>query len=376
MAMNKNQLQMVSTNNRISSLDIMRGFSMFWLVGGAAIVGELAHLDFIEGTSWLADQMHHRSWEGLKFFDLIFPFFIFASGATLPYSIARMKSKGMSNNKVILSSFRRALVLAMIGVAYNEWTAHSFANPRLCSVLAQIGVSYFISTSIFIFNRSRRRLLVAVIIILLLITALQTMIPGSSLNWDINPENSINSYIDSLMPGRLYRSNYDPEGPLNWISASSVSLLGAWTSSQIIFGEKSGYRFGRTFAILLVVGICLIAVGLIADTHYPIIKQVWTGSFCALSGGISIIFYLLIYSLVEIKNIKKPFYILKIIGANSLLAYVASRVFGYSQFTEAFGKYLSEAFFIESTFLGILLTMIATLLILNFFYKKKIFLRV
>ena len=377
MIMNKNNLQMVSANNRISSLDIMRGFSMFWLVGGAVLVGELAHLDFIPGTSWLADQMDHRKWAGLNFFDLIFPFFIFASGATLPYSIARMKSKGMSNNKVILNSFRRALVLAMIGVAYNEWTAHSFANPRLCSVLAQIGVSYFISTSIFIFNRSRRRLLGAVIIILLLITALQTMLPGSSLNyWDINPENSINSYIDSLMPGRLYRENYDPEGPLNWISASSVSLLGAWTSSQIIFGEKSGYRFGRTFAILLIVGICLIAVGLIADTHYPIIKRVWTGSFCTLSGGISIIFYLLIYTLVEIKNIKKPFYVLQIIGANSLLAYVATRVFGYSQFTEAFGNYLSKIFFIESTFSGILLTMIATLLILNYLYKKKMFLRV
>ena len=73
----------------------------------------------------------------------------------------------MSNNKVILNSFRRALVLAMIGVAYNEWTAHSFANPRLCSVLAQIGVSYFISTSIF--NRSRRRLLGAAITIFCLL---------------------------------------------------------------------------------------------------------------------------------------------------------------------------------------------------------------
>jgi len=52
----------------------MRGFSMFWLIGGAAIVGELALHSSIGGLDGLATQMKHASWVGLRFFDLIFPF--------------------------------------------------------------------------------------------------------------------------------------------------------------------------------------------------------------------------------------------------------------------------------------------------------------
>ena len=375
--MNMNQQYRINENSRVSSLDVLRGFSMFWLIGGAAIIEELARHDFIRGMgmAWLDDQMSHRGWIGLNFFDLVFPFFIFASGATLPYSIARMKSKGISNHAIIFKSFGRALVLITIGIIYNEWTAHSFSNPRLCSVLGQIGVSYFISTSIFILNRSRNRLLGCTIIILSLIAILQVTLPGSSLNEQINPNNSINSLIDSLLPGRLYYDNFDPEGPLNWISASSVCLLGAWTSSQILVGQKNNHRFRYTAKILLIVGICFIATGLLADPYYPIIKKLWTSSFCLLSGGISILMYVLLYSVIEIKNLRKPFYIFKMIGANSLLAYVAQKFFGYSQFTKAFAKHVSENFSLNSAFFEVLITTLVTLLILDFMYRKKLFIK-
>ena len=120
----------------------------------------------------------------------------------------------------------------------------------------------------------------------------------------------------------------------------------------------------------------LILVGLIADSRYSIIKALWTSSFCAVAGGISILFYLALYAIVDVKNIKKPFYLFKVIGSNSLLAYLATRLFGYAQFTNALGGYASRSFSIETNFLVIIFTTFTTFSLLYFLYRKKIFIKV
>jgi predicted acyltransferase len=375
--MTSGQLARIKPRARVDSLDIMRGFSMFWLIGGAAIVGEFALHSSIGGLDGLAMQMKHASWVGLRFFDLIFPFFIFASGATIPYSILRMKEKGVSNFKIAFKALRRALILSFIGVMYNEWTSHDFANPRLCSVLAQIGISYFICIIIYLVSPRSNRLLASAIGIMLLIAGLQILMPGSSLSEEIYPGNNINSLIDSaLLPGRLLNGTFDPEGPLNWISASALCLIGAWTSNQLAPIQERNLRFRRKLILPFVIGVMLILVGLIADSRYSIIKALWTSSFCAVAGGISILFYLALYAIVDVKNIKKPFYLFKVIGSNSLLAYLATRLFGYAQFTNALGGYASRSFSIETNFLVIIFTTFTTFSLLYFLYRKKIFIKV
>ena len=362
---------------RVDSLDIMRGFSMFWLIGGAAIIGELALHSPIGGLDGLATQMKHASWVGLRFFDLIFPFFIFASGATIPYSTLRMKQKGLSSLKIAFKALRRALILSLIGVMYNEWTSHNFANPRLCSVLAQIGVSYFICVIIYLVSPRSNRLLSSAIGIMLLIAGLQILMPGSSLSEEIYPSNNINSLIDSaLVPGRLLNGTFDPEGPLNWISASALCLFGAWTSGQLAPTQERNLSFRRKVILPFVIGVTLILVGLIADSHYSIIKALWTSSFCAVAGGISILFYLILYGIADVKNIKKPFYLFKVIGSNSLLACLATRLFGYAQFTNVLGSYASKSFSVETNLLAMIFTALATFSLLYFLYRRKIFIKV
>ena len=375
--MTSGKLARIKPRARVDSLDIMRGFSMFWLIGGAAIVEELALHSSIGGLDGLATQMKHASWVGLRFYDLIFPFFIFASGATIPYSILRMKQKGVSNFKITFKALRRALILLFIGVIYNEWTSHNFTNPRLCSVLALICVSYFICVIIYLVSPRSNRLLSSAIGIMLLIAGLQILMPGSSLSEEIYPSNNINSLIDSaLVPGRLLNGTFDPEGPLNWISASAVCLFGAWTSDQIAPTQERNLSFRRKVILPFVIGVTLILVGLIADSHYSIIKALWTSSFCAVAGGISILFYSALYGIADVKNIKKPFYLFKVIGSNSLLAYLSTLLFSYSQFTNAFGNYTSRPFSIETNFLVIIFTTLTTFSLLHFLYRKKIFIKV
>ena len=65
----------ISPSQRLYSLDALRGFDMFWIMGAEEIVHNLAKVtdsSFIEG---FATQLTHPAWNGFHFYDLIFPMF-------------------------------------------------------------------------------------------------------------------------------------------------------------------------------------------------------------------------------------------------------------------------------------------------------------
>ena len=106
----------VARNGRLRSLDALRGFDMFWIIGGDAVVHA-----FAAATGWsvaqrAADQMSHVAWNGFRFYDLIFPLFIFISGVAMPYSLSRRLEEGAQRRSLVLHALRRGLILVALGV--------------------------------------------------------------------------------------------------------------------------------------------------------------------------------------------------------------------------------------------------------------------
>ena len=75
--------------HRLLSLDALRGFIMFWIVGGEDIVHALHKVSESGWSGFLARQMDHKEWEGVAFYDLIFPSFVFIIGVSLVFSLSR-----------------------------------------------------------------------------------------------------------------------------------------------------------------------------------------------------------------------------------------------------------------------------------------------
>ena len=75
-------------NGRLMSLDAFRGFIMFWIVGGEALAHALAKLDGVQSEvlNTVIIQLEHVSWEGFRFYDLIFPSFVFIVGTSVAFS--------------------------------------------------------------------------------------------------------------------------------------------------------------------------------------------------------------------------------------------------------------------------------------------------
>mgnify|MGYP001033911696 CR=1 FL=1 len=129
------------SKERLHSLDALRGFDMFWIIGGGALFGALA-----KATDWswvhvLAQQTHHVKWIGFHAWDLIFPLFMFISGVAIPFAITSKLEKGVAKPELFKKVFRRMLLLVAFGLVYNGVLQNGFPDMRAASVLAQIGIS-------------------------------------------------------------------------------------------------------------------------------------------------------------------------------------------------------------------------------------------
>ena len=86
----ESQPALAAATRRLVSVDALRGFDMFWIMGGDYIVRSLPKIHDSTLTRGLAAQMDHCEWAGFHFYDLIFPLFVFIVGVSLVFSVSRM----------------------------------------------------------------------------------------------------------------------------------------------------------------------------------------------------------------------------------------------------------------------------------------------
>ena len=65
-----------TSSDRLASLDALRGFDMFWIVGGRELVlALLLALGWQGAHDTAAHQLEHVAWSGFRAWDLVFPLF-------------------------------------------------------------------------------------------------------------------------------------------------------------------------------------------------------------------------------------------------------------------------------------------------------------
>src|SRR6266849_3295796 len=126
---------------RLMSIDALRGCDMFWIVGGEEIIHALHKISHTGFVNALAGQLTHKDWEGVAFYDLIFPLFVFIVGVSLVFSLSKTIAQyGPA------AAFKRVLVrsalLYLIGIFYYGGIAEGIERVRLLGVLQRIALCY------------------------------------------------------------------------------------------------------------------------------------------------------------------------------------------------------------------------------------------
>ena len=368
----------ISTGSpRLYSLDALRGFDMFWIMGAEDIVHSMSKATGNSFWAVLSNQLSHPAWNGFHFYDLIFPLFLFIAGVATPYSVGRELEKGKSRQQMFVRVTKRGLILVLLGIIYNNGLViRPFAEIRFASVLGRIGLAYMLANYIFLYTRRdlTRILWLAGILLGYWILLRVTSAPGYPAG-DLTMQGNFASYVDRLfLPGRLYLGIHDPEGILSTVPAIGTGLLGILTGNFLKNGKQ---RPARKAALMAGAGILLIGLALLWNLDFPINKNLWTSSFVLLVGGISLLLLSLFYYIIDVKGFKSWAFFFKVIGMNSILIYLSGQFINWDYSTNAFFHWLGQL--ASNPYDAVILSVCYVLVkwaFLYFMYRKKVFLRV
>jgi predicted acyltransferase len=341
-------------SKRLTSLDALRGFDMFWILGADSFVYALHEVSRNPATKFIAEQLDHAEWAGFHFYDLIFPMFVFIMGVSTVFSLTKIiEQEGRA--AAVKRVLRRGILLFVIGLIYSGGFTNPWPDMRLMGVLNRIALCYTFGGLAFCFFKTRGLVTIAVSL-LLGYWALMELVPfpdvrptpgGDAIitreagfknisQLNLASTNLIHgscvqgvnlaNYLDQkYLPGRKYDGTYDPEGLLSTLPAFVTGLLGIFTG---LFLRKQSAPAARTAVTLIAAGAISAAAGWLWGMEFPVIKKIWTSSYVLVAGGYSAMLLGAFYWIVDVKKKTtwcQPFIW---IGMNPITLYLTSNFLG------------------------------------------------
>lgn len=367
---------------RLMSLDALRGFDMFWILGGEALFGGLLILTGWAGWQWGDEQMHHSQWHGFHFYDLIFPLFIFLSGVALGLSPKRLDKLPMGERlPVYRHGVKRLFLLLLLGILYNHgWGTGAPADPekiRYASVLGRIAFAWFFA-ALLVWHTSLRTQVIVALGILLGYGAMQLWLPfPGGLAGVFSPTQSINAYVDSiLLPGISYQGRTpDPEGLLSTIPAIVNALAGVFVGHFIVKSHPKG-EWAKV-GLLAAAGGVFLVLGWLLDLVIPVNKELWTSSFVLVTSGWSMILLALFYAFVDVLKWQKAAFFFVVIGTNAIIIYLASSLVDWKYIAQSvFGGLVAALPENAQALAAVVSLLTVQWLVLYWMYRRNIFVRI
>lgn len=303
-----------SLKERFLSLDFFRGLTMFLLIGESTLLYEHLRDPRLAGTvlQAIGTQLDHHPWAGLRFWDLVQPFFMFIVGAALAFSVAKREERGESRTAITNHVLVRSLTLLVLG-----WALYCIGPGRITfrfqNVLAQLGVTYPIA---YLLMRKKPRTQIAwsFVFILATETIYRTFwVPGY--NQPFVPDHNFGSWVDMLLGGELSAGH--------WVAFNAIP-----TAAHTIWGVVAGQWLLRAaapkkkIAWLAGLGAAGVAAGFALTAVSPMIKRISTSSFVVASGGFCLLALALSYWLIDVRKWNRWAVFLNIVGMNSLFIYL------------------------------------------------------
>ena len=364
---------------RLRSLDALRGFDMFWIMGLSGAVAGFCKLFPGGENSFLFHQMYHVEWEGLAFHDTIFPLFLFIAGASFPFSYASQVTKGASRLTIHLRILKRLVLLVLLGMVYNGFLLNGPEDFRYASVLGKIGVAWAIAAVWYANFGLKTRFGILLATLAGYWTLLQFTAPDAPAGCgSFSLEGCLPGYLDRLgfTPGRLYCGKWlEPSGlPVSALGSSATAILGMF-AGDLVRSAREGLTPARKSAALALVGAVLAVLGLVLVPTCPIVKKLWTPTFTLVCAGESFLLFALFHWIIDVKGLVKWSFPFQVVGANAIIAYMMQSLVNFRDPSRFLFGALAKLFPSPDFVIMSGYTLICWL-ILWYLYRKGTFLRV
>lgn len=388
---------------RIVSVDALRGFDMFWIIGGEAVAKAVEKLGGGAVISTLSTQLQHVEWEGFHFYDGIFPLFLFLIGVSIVLSMDRMIAKAGRKGALVRIAKRGAL-LFVVGLFYYGGVSRAWPDVQLLGVLQRIALCYLVAATLYVLL-PRKGIVIAAVLCLAGYWGLMMFVPfpdvnlkqptvgkkgsqagavlptqtGATVSGTFEEGRNLAHHVDARwLPGRKRNLYYTNEGLLSSIPSVASTLFGIMAGWLLVSTRLSGRQ---KVAWLLGTGALGIALGMLWGLEFPIIKRIWTSSFSLVSGGFSTILLGVFYLVVDVWRWQRWCVPFLWIGTNALAVYLAVNLVDFEGFAARFVGGDVAAFFdarLAHGMGGLVIALAALalpVLLVRFLYQHKIFIR-
>ena len=371
---------------RLESLDVLRGFDLFCLVALGKIVHKLSEATQAPVFDSILPCFNHVHWEGFSSWDLVMPLFMFMSGITIPFALSRYKES--SDKSLVYKRIAKRVILLWIFGMMCQGNLLALDPNRIylySNTLQAIAMGYLISALFFLHTKIRTQIIGAIILLLGYWMMMEFIVIGNYGSGNYSPDGNLAEWIDRVVLGRFR----DGASLVNGEVVFSEGYRYTWILSSLTFGvtAMSGTFAGyilkykewipqKKLTYLFIIGASMVAMGWIWGIWHPVIKKIWTSSMVLVSSGYCFLLMALFYYIIDYKGYRKYTGWLKVYGMNSIMAYMLSQCINFTSVSQSIFRGLEQ--YIGSYYpLLITLSNIAIIyIILWWMYKKKIFLRV
>ena len=306
------------TQNRLLSLDVMRGLTVI----GMVVVNSAAVFHFGTGAP-VFDILLHAPWHGITLADLVFPFFIFMVGVSIPFSLSGEKRKGVITRETALRVIRRGAVLFVIGWLLTASLADWSEPIRLLGVLQRIGLT-FIAAS-FLYLVLSKRMLMAVVVLILVAYDLLALLPIPDAASDyLKPGQNFSSWLDRAVLGPyIYNPGaelpFEPEGLLGTLPSVAQAIIGVLVGRWLKRHERGSSELWR----FVTIGFTMVLAGCVWSMELPPVKAIWSTAFVLQTSGWAMILFAALYWFLDVRQVATPgTAFTQAFGVNAITAYV------------------------------------------------------
>lgn len=312
---------------RLLSLDFMRGLIMVLLMLESV---RFFHnfLDLSTGTLFegFFRQFSHHPWNGLRFWDLIQPGFMFMAGTAMAYSLHRQQATGFPWSKSFVKVFKRSCWLFFWGVLDYAVRPNGLSF-ELWNVLTQLSVTTLIA--FFIFRWSYSAQIVFSLGLLLLTEGLYrfTNIPG--FDQPFTNQHNFGNFMDLVLMNKINSGGWVA---INFLPTAAHTIWGCLAGKLLIEQRQESEKVKW----LVITGTAALLLGYVLDwsSVTPIIKRISTSSFVLASGGWCLLALAFLYWWIDLRDHKRFVNFFVIVGMNSLFIYLFIEIPGDRWFND------------------------------------------
>lgn len=401
MVIEKSEPAAKSTPGRVGSIDAYRGFVMFLMMAEVLALSRVARA-FPESRLWqfLAYHQTHVDWRGCSLHDLIQPSFSFLVGVALPFSLASRQRRGEPRWFSLLHAAWRAVILVFLGIFLRS-VGRPSTNFTFEDTLTQIGLGYF---PLFLIALAKPKLQWAALLVILVgywsafavyplpATDFDYAAAGVAPDWQHNAtgfEAHWNKNTNAAWAfDRWFLNLFGREQPflnhgggyatLSFIPTLATMLLGLLAGGWL----RDEARDARKLTWMVIAGVTCLALGYAADRFgiCPNVKRIWTPSWVLFSGGWCFLLLAAFYLVIDVAGLAAWSYPLRVIGANSIAAYLIAHLFD-DFIRSSFRTHLGQGVFRAAgeayePFVAGAAVLAVYWLILWWMYRRRIFLRI